>query len=802
VKRARPPPHRLRVLAAIVVLAPSLAHAGYREPPPEVARFLEAPRSPRIALAPRHRYALLAYPEPMPPVATLARATVSVDGIAIDPHSLARRGLRRYSGLAVIDMATMESAAVELPAGARTGMPVWAPDGSRFAFTMLRANRLELWVGEGETAGAQRVRDVVVSQTLGAAFRWMPDSKRLLCRLLPENRGPPPATSPVMAPGPLTSDTSTATPSRIRTVQHTSLASDESRRHAYYLSSQLALVDVATGQVTRLGAPGIFERVEPSPDGAHLLVSRKLLPAAASPEMDGSRASVEVWDAAGTVLRELAGLSLAPNVRGHRWHAMKPASVLWVEAAAHEERSSTRRSDRVVVLEAPFAGPPSELFRLQHRFAGIDWMAESDLALVREYESRRRMVRTWLVAGETQHSAPRLVWEHSPDEQYRGPGRVLLRSDRSGNLVVAGHRGSIYVAGLGASPAGERPFLDRVDLATLRGERIWESSPGSFETVVALFAESGPTLLVRHESALEPVGYYILDLRGQSRRWLTRSRFPAHPLQGVQRRVLTYRRADGVALSATLYLPDAYEPGRRLPLVLCAYPRNFSSREMAEQIAFRAHRHPRLAQVTSLWFLTQGYAVLHPVSIPIIGDGDAGNDTFIEQIVAGASAAVDAVVGMGVADPNRIGIVGHSYGAALAAHLLTHTDLFAAGIALSGAYDRTATPFGFQTEPRTLWEARDTYLAMSAYLHADRIDEPLLLLHGADDDHYGTNADQSRRMYRALAAHNARARLVLLPFEGHTVRGRESVKHTLAEMFDWFDENVKHRSAVSDESDL
>ena len=167
------------------------------------------------------------------------------------------------------------------------------------------------------------------------------------------------------------------------------------------------------------------------------------------------------------------------------------------------------------------------------------------------------------------------------------------------------------------------------------------------------------------------------------------------------------------------------------------------------------------------------------------------HDTFLEQIVAAAQAAIDKAASMGVADPERVGVGGHSYGAFMTANLLAHCDLFGTGVARSGAYNRTLTPFGFQAERRPLWEAPEIYFKVSPFMHADKIDEPLLLIHGMMDNNSGTYPMQSERLYAAIKGNGGSARLVMLPAESHGYRARESVLHVLAEMIDWFDRHLK-----------
>ncbi|MCH8333662.1 S9 family peptidase, partial [Candidatus Sumerlaeota bacterium] len=374
---------------------------------------------------------------------------------------------------------------------------------------------------------------------------------------------------------------------------------------------------------------------------------------------------------------------------------------------------------------------------------------------------------------------------------YGGPGSPLMGLNESGKRVMVEHEGSIYLTGRGSGPEGDRPFLASMDLVSLETERLFRSGPESYESVIALLADDASSFLTRHESSAEPPNYYIRSQGETKRKALTQFPDPAPQLTTIKKELVTYERPDGVPLTGTLYLPTDYEEGKRYPMVIWAYPREYNSPDTAGQVRGSQHRFTTIRGPSHLFFLTQGYVVFDGAAMPVIGDPATANDTYVEQIVAAAKAAIDKAVEMGVADPNRIGIGGHSYGAFMTANLLAHSDIFKAGIARSGAYNRTLTPFGFQNERRTFWEAPETYFAMSPFMHAEKINEPILLLHGQADNNSGTFPIQSDRFFHALKGHGARVRYVSLPHESHGYRGRESVLHTLAEMIDWFDLYLK-----------
>ena len=572
-------------------------------------------------------------------------------------------------------------------------------------------------------------------------------------------------------------------------------ANDE-RLFDYYFTAQLSLVDAGTGTRTSLGAPAIFDRVDVAPGGELVLVARTvrpysyLVPDALFPK------EVEVWDLRGQLAHRVASLptgegipirGVRPGPRAITWRPGVSATLVWAEALdGGDPRKRVDQQDRVVTLAAPFVGEPVEIVRLAKRYAGIRWDAQGT-GLLEEYDRERRWVKTWIVDGT---KAPVLLFDRSGEDRYADPGSALMRPTPTGAPAVVRNGDWIYLVGAGASAQGERPFLDRLNLVTKKTERLWRADTVHYEAVVALLDDAGRSFVTRRESRTEPPNYFVHQAR-MALRALTAFKDPAPQLTGIQKRLITYTREDGVPLSGTLYLPPGYVPGSRLPVVMWAYPTEFASATAAGQVTAAPNRFNIIRGPSHLFFLTQGYAVFDDPKMPIIG-GDTANDHYVDQLVMNARAAVKAVVDAGVADPDRIGVGGHSYGAFMTANLLAHSDLFRAGIARSGAYNRTLTPFGFQNEDRTFWQARDVYLRMSPFVYADSINEPILMTHGEADNNSGTFPINSERLFAAIKGLGGTARLVMLPNEAHGYLARESVLHTLAEMIDWFDRYVKN----------
>ena len=442
--------------------------------------------------------------------------------------------------------------------------------------------------------------------------------------------------------------------------------------------------------------------------------------------------------------------------------------------------------DHVYAAAAPFSGAPRELARTEYRFGGIAW-TEDGATLVTERDRPTRWTRTRLLAAE---GPPRTIWDRSTEDRYGNPGGPVTAA-RPGGRVIRQTGDAIYLTGAGASPEGDRPFLDRLDLRTFETERLFQSDGDAYETVVALLSDDAASVLTRRETRTTPPNYYVRDLAGGDTQPITTFEDPAPQLTGISKQLVTYQRADGVQLSGTLYLPPGYRDGQRVPMLMWAYPREFVDPALAGQVSGSDNRFTSIRGASHLLLLLQGIAIFDGPTMPIIGPGETANDTYIEQLVASAQAAVDTVVEMGVTERDTIGIGGHSYGAFMTANLLAHSDLFQMGIARSGAYNRSLTPFGFQNERRTFWEATGIYAAMSPFFHADKIDEPILLIHGEADNNSGTFPIQSARMYMALKGHGATVRYITLPHESHGYAARESVLHTVAEMLNWANAHVR-----------
>jgi dipeptidyl aminopeptidase/acylaminoacyl peptidase len=772
----------------------------YKLPPQEIVDILDAPPTPIVSMNPARTVMALIESESMPSIAYVSRPILRIAGLRITPFNNSRQVLRFDTGLSLKDMKTGEVRKIALPDGARLTSPSWSPNGLLMAFLLYRENGVELWAIDAATGTARALTGPSVN-AVSLRFDWLPDGRRLLAALIPGGRGPAPE-PPGVPVGPDVQETSGKS-AKTATYQDLLKTAFDETQFDYYATAQLACIDAVTGQAREVGEPGIFAAVSSSPDMNYFLVDRIKRPYSYSVPYTGFAHAYEIWDRDGRPLKTLADLPPEENVpmngvptgpRDVEWQALKPAALLWVEAldGGDPEQTAAFR-DRLMTLDAPFASEPLEKHRLQHRYAGATPLASPGLGLVSERNWKKRWRTTWLVDIDHPQAAPKKLFDLSTQDRYGDPGDPVMTTLANGERVILQDKDWIYLEGNGASPGGDHPFLDRLNLRTMKKERLFQCQDPAYETFVDFDGASRTRIITSSESKKEPPNYYRRDLKSKKRRVLTEFKDPAPRLAGITKERVQYKREDGLELSGTLYLPADYQPGARLPVVVWAYPIEYSDAGTAGQVRGSVNRFTFYRGASQLFFVTQGYAVLDGAEMPVIGDPKTMNDTYVQQIVADAAAAIRKLDEMGIGDPKRVGVGGHSYGAFMTANLLAHCDLFAAGIARSGAYNRTLTPFGFQSERRTLWEAPETYIKVSPFMSADKINEPLLLIHGEADNNSGTFPIQSERLFAALKGFGATARLVMLPCESHGYSARESVLDVLAEMIAWFDRYVKNR---------
>jgi dipeptidyl aminopeptidase/acylaminoacyl peptidase len=778
----------------------------------------------------------------LPPLSELARPEEKLAGVRIDRNSNTRSRMSFYTGVGIHNLLNDGTLGPEieihgLPDKAKINFVTWSIDGRHLAFSIRTdeedgsCSKLKLWVAEVETGKARPLfqsPDIYLNAIFDN-FVWIDNSTLLACTI-PPSRGNPPK-KPWIPRGPKIQSNERKKKIQSRTYQDLLKDEYDAELFEYYATAQLVLVSL-DGTVKEVGPPAIYTSVDPSPDQKYILVYSMHKPFSYTVPCGRFPKKVDVWTADGKFVRQLCDLPLAEDIpiaansvrkgmRSINWRADRPSTLYWVETQDGGD-AKVEVSPRDIIYTQP-AEPleneqPTILQKLELRYGGISWCDDS-LALVYESWYKTRRLRTWAISPGLTDAIPRILFDRSSEDVYSDPGSPMSRRTSAGTYVLAKFRkendeGTYFLMnGSGATPKGNIPFLDLFEINTGHKERIWESDKDKYyESVVALMSDEKEgelsvnelKILTSKESKTENTQYFLQSWPEKKVSQITKFRHPYPQLSSLQKEMIRYKRKDGVELTAKLYLPPGYDASRDgpLPCLVWSYPGEFKSKDAAGQVRGSPNEFAGIGPTSPLLWLSRRFAILSGPTIPIIGEGDdEANDSYVEQLVASAEAAVEEVIRRGVAHPNKIAIGGHSYGAFMTANLLAHAPhLFCCGIARSGAYNRTLTPFGFQNEDRTLWDATDTYIQMSPFMSANKIKKPILLIHGEEDNNTGTMTMQSDRFYNALKGHGALCRLVILPYESHGYSARESIMHVLWETNRWLKKYCVSNTKATDDN--
>lgn len=777
---------------------------SYQKAPPLLKQMLDTPLLPVLRVSPDGQQFVLLTRRHWPELADLAESERRLAGLRLSPKTRTPSRQTEYIGLTLMDRDGQQQAIKGLPENPRIHSLHWSPDGKKLAFVHTAERQAELWLVQVSTARARQIQGVEPACALGNPLAWLSDSRSLIVKTVSYDLPRPPQQVPAK---PLIQENNgEAQPGR--TYQDLLSSAEDEAWFAFLTHSQLMQVSLS-GQVSRIGQSGLIAGFGPSPDAKYLWVSRIERPFSYRFPVSRFPLRSEIWSLNGDVLTTVAERPLAermglsfdavrPGPRHLHWRSDAPADLCWFEALdqGDPERPAQLR-DALMCWQAPFDEftDKSCLMRVPDRLKHVFW-CDSQVAVVQSEWFQTQQTRRWHLQFEPLLSVKALSC-FSSEDRYQHPGNPLLQASANGQLILQRadpDKAVIYLTGLGASPAGSQPFLDRWNLKTGKSKRLWQSEPEAYQRVVKVFATE---VLIRSESPSQAPNYYLLPRESKTAksdvapakilRPLTHFPAPQPDLSQVHKRLIHYTRADGLELSATVYFPLGYSADSGpLPTLIWAYPREYRSAQAAGQVRGSPWQYTGLNPGSALVFLTQGYLVVDQPSMPIVAlEGQEPNDVFVQQLVWNAEALVAYLRQEKLSDPRRMAIGGHSYGAFMAANLLAHTQLFQAGICRSGAYNRVLTPFGFQAEERHFWQASQIYLEMSPLLQADRIEAPLLLIHGQADNNAGTTLLQSELFYQALSGLGIPSRLVVLPFEGHHYRARESLEHMLWEMLDW-----------------
>jgi dipeptidyl aminopeptidase/acylaminoacyl peptidase len=775
----------------------------YQTPPKAIADLVNAPITPQASFSRSGEFILLLERAGNPSIEELAQPELRIAGIRINPatNGPSRGGYVENVKLK-ITRTGVEQEIKGLPSNPKLGNFTLSKDEKYVAMTNTSNTGISLWIVDLSTLEAKKLTDEIVNGAYGNTITWTPGNKILLKAINPKRGSMPKA--PLAPAGPIIQETSgNAAPSR--TYQDLLTNSHDEALFAYFMDSQLMLVSL-DGSKQPIGAAGLISSVDLSPDGNYILVDlikkpfSYLVPASRFPY------DVEIWDNKGNKVKTLAQLPLdevrptgfdatSTGPRSISWRADKGASLYWTEAQdGGDPKVKMEEREIIYTLEAPFTAQPSKLATIGYRFAGISW-SDDNFALLNERWFATRQERVSVINPSKPGEKGTVIIERNSDDIYNDPGNPVFTTNDFGRNVVLRKGDDVFMTSEGGSPEGSMPYLSAFNVKTKTEKILWRSQAPYYERIAkVLNADATEFITIKESTDIQP-NYWLVNTRKRiAPMQITNFAHPYESIKGINKQLVTYKRNDGLNLSAVVYTPEGYDPAKdgRLPVLMWAYPREYKSAATAAQVRGSKYQFTRLSWGSPIYWVTQGYAIMDQTEMPIVGEGDdEPNDTFVAQLVANAEAAIDFIVDQGIGDREKIAVGGHSYGAFMTANLLSHSDLFAAGIARSGAYNRTLTPFGFQYEQRSYWEAPDVYNVMSPFMNAHKVKTPILLIHGEADNNSGTFPIQSERYYNALKGHGATTRLVFLPHESHGYAGKESVLHTLWEMNTWLEKYVK-----------
>ncbi|QJR14304.1 alpha/beta hydrolase family protein [Usitatibacter palustris] len=763
----------------------------YKNPPESIRAVLDAKPLPARFIDPAGKTLAVVEARRYPSIEELSRPFAALAGNRIDvaangPHRVGH--IDRITFRDLTDAAATERAVAIPPEGDFYGIAL-SPDGKRFTLRRRTSTSTELWLGDVASARMAQVPGIALQNATGGSLDWM-GSDALLALIVPRNRA---KVADAGAPtGPVVQE-SFGRRSPERTFQDLLRNPADEARFEHVVTAELVRINLASGATKVIGPAAMYESVVVGGDGKHILVQKLARPFSYAVTHQSFGREVSLIDLDGALIRNLPNVALRVNVpvqgvvqgpRSYISSATADGNVYWLEALDEgDPRKRVSHRDRLMKLAPPYTGEPVEVLRVPQRATGLFPLDDGRL-LVQELDRDRVWVKVFLVDPAKPGAELNTLFDLNARDRYNNPGAPVTQVLPNGRSAARVSEGQVFFVGTGATPTGDRPFLDRWNLEDKSKKRLFHSTETHYESVVRLLDARGERFVTSRESNSEPPNLFLHDGTAAPKP-LTAFADPTPQVRAIKRELVKFKRKDGVDLSFWLYKPGDLKPGEKRPAFLWAYPLEYTDPALAGQVSGSVNRFEQIAGTSPLFLVLDGFVVLNDATMPVVGDPEKVNDTFIEQITMNAEAAVAKAAELGFVDPARVAVGGHSYGAFMTANLLAHTDIFKAGIARSGAYNRTLTPFGFQAERRNLWEAQSAYLKLSPYLVADKLKEPLLLIHGQADNNSGTFPEQSDRLFAALAGTGGNVRYVQLPAESHGYAARESVGHTLWEMSTW-----------------
>ena len=799
-----------KLILFFISISYSLISQEYKIPPEVIKNLVEADPQPSLNLNNKGTLGIILRRDGYQSIADLAKDELRIAGTRLDPVRYTSSRMTYYKSFSILDVKSGSEIEVEYPKNGKFSYFNWSPDEKKIAYTNTTDDRVELWVLDIETKKSTRLSDILINDINVKPFQWFNSSDEILISLRCNEKKPVISKVPS---GPIIQETNNQNaPSR--TYQDLIKNKNEEILFEHYSCVSLVKISLDIKNIS-IVEKGMIKEYDLSPDNEFLMIKTIKKPFSYLVPYYRFPYNVEVinlLNGSSSLIAEIPIDEVRPKgfdatrsgIRSVSWRNDLGSELYWVEANDNgDPKNNVEFRDIIYTLSKPFNSEKKELAKTKLRFRSIRW-SNSGYALLSERLWKNRSEMTSLINTDSR-SLDKVLFDRKYDDIYSDPGSPILIKNNFGRNVFQIRKNSILMIGQGGSPEGYRPFLSSFNIKNLETKIIFRSEAPYYERPIKLFDQNEKIIITSRESKSDNPNYFIRNIQSNTLERITNFKNPYEKLNDLKKEVINYKREDGIDLSSIVYTLKSYDPAKegRLPVLIWAYPREYTSKKVASQVRNSPYRFTRISYGSPIFWALRGYAVMASTEMPIVGfDGDQPNDSFRKQLVMNARAAIDKIVDMGIGDRERVGVGGHSYGAFMTANLLAHSDLFAAGIARSGAYNRTLTPFGFQREERTYWEAPELYNYMSPFMHADKVNEPILLIHGEEDNNSGTFPIQSIRFYNAIKGHGGTSKLVMLPKESHGYRAKESILHTLYEMDSWLEKFVKNKNLKPDNTDV
>ena len=796
------------ITSVFSVFSYSQENIKYQKPPKEILELVDVPQAPWVRIDHKWENMILIYRDRYQTIEELSETEMRLGGLRINPKTNISSRIQYYNNIKVKKLSETKTKQVKgLPDNPRLANFIWSPDQSLMAYTNTVKTGVELWVLNMNDGKAKKITGPVLNANINVPFAWFKGGMSLLVKVIPEGRKNLINTKENLPDGPNVS-ISTGTTSQYKTFQDLLNNEVDEFNFEQLCSSELVKVDLY-GNTNPWAPTRMYTDIDFSPDGNYILISFIHKPFSYIVPYNRFPFKTILYKTSGEPIKAVNQVPLTEELpkgfmavrtgkRKMSWREDKPSSIIWVEAKDKgDPEEDAKYRDEVFQLDQPFLDHAHSIIKLKNRYSNIIW-GNDEIAIANDYWWNTRNLKTYIFNPSDQNQEVKIVSDRNYQDKYSNPGIFATYRNPYGKYTLTFDKNNLFLIGEGHTKEGQFPFVDKFNFKSYKKTRIYQSEyKNKMEIIYDIVNVKEGKLLVSIESSTQYPNYYFKTIKkDEELMQLTTIENPFKSIQSVHKEVIKYKRDDGLELSGTLYLPVGYDKDKKekMPMILWAYPAEYKDKSSASQTTSNPNKFTYPFYSSMIYWLTRGYVLLDHASFPIVGEGDTEpNDSFIKQLVANAKAAIDAVDSLGYIDKNRVAVGGHSYGAFMTANLLSHSDLFAAGIARSGAYNRTLTPFGFQSEERNYWEAPDVYNKMSPFMHAEKMKTPLLIIHGEADNNTGTYPLQSERYFNALKGLGATTRLVMLPYESHLYRAKESILHLLWEQDQWLEKYVKNR---------